>query len=156
MNLHFSQVLRAGQIDLRLEAATRAEAVESLLGLLRGDSRILSTEAFEKAVRSRGTPAICSHRFGLCIAHGRTDAVSGLVMAAARLAHPLPMNPDEGNGLLRLVFVAGIPSALNTEYLRVVGAIARICGDPETADRLLGTKEPVRFVEILESGLNPL
>lgn len=156
MNLHFSKVLQAGQVDLRVEAKDRAEAVDHLLTLLRGDARILSTEAFEKAVRTRGTPAVCSNRFGLCVAHGRTDSVSTLVMAAARLAHPLPMCSGEGEGLLRLVFVAGIPSALNTEYLRMVGAMARICSDPEAADQLLKVKEPVRFVEILEGGLNPL
>lgn len=156
MNLHFFQVLRAGHVDLRVEAGTRSGAVEHLLASLHGDERIINAEQFSQAVRARGTPAICSHRLGVCIAHGRTDAVSGLVMAAARLAHPLPIEPAEGEGHLRLVFVAGIPSALNTEYLRLVGAIARICADPEEVNRLLGVKEPGRFVEILEGALNPL
>jgi mannitol/fructose-specific phosphotransferase system IIA component (Ntr-type) len=156
MNLHFSKVLQAGQVDLRMDVATCAEAVDHLLGLLRGDSRIPSSEVFEKAVRIRGTPTILSNRFGLCIAHGRTDSLSTLVMAAARPVHPLPISSEDGEGQLRLVFVAGIPSALNTEYLRLVGAIARICADPESVDHLLSVKEPARFVEILECGLNQM
>jgi hypothetical protein len=51
-----------------------------------------------------------------------------------------------------LVFVAGIPGAFTSEYLRIVGAIVRICRDRRQLDRLLTIKEPERFVSLLSSG----
>ena len=53
---------------------------------------------------------------------------------------------------VRLVFVAGIPGAFTSEYLRIVGAIVRICRDRRQLDRLLTIKEPERFVSLLSSG----
>jgi mannitol/fructose-specific phosphotransferase system IIA component len=48
--------------------------------------------------------------------------------------------------------VAGIPGTFNTEYLRIVGAIARICQDRHQLDRLLATKTKEDFLQLLEAG----
>ena len=57
---------------------------------------------------------------------------------------------------VRLVFVAGIPSALNNEYLRVVGTIARLCSKKELVEKLLIASTPTGFIEILCSGESAL
>jgi hypothetical protein len=50
------------------------------------------------------------------------------------------------------VFVAGIPSALNNEYLRVVGTIARLCSKTELIQKMLSATSPSAFIDILCSG----
>ena len=47
--------------------------------------------------------------------------------------------------------VAGIPGAFTSEYLRIVGAIVRICRNKRQLDRILSTKDPDRFVALLSS-----
>jgi mannitol/fructose-specific phosphotransferase system IIA component (Ntr-type) len=53
---------------------------------------------------------------------------------------------------VRLVFVAGIPFALNSEYLRVVGTIARLCSNKELVQELLSASRADAFIDILCSG----
>jgi len=157
MSLHFSGVLRPAQIALQLEVDTQSAAVRSLLELLRDDDRVTDFVALEQAVISRNAPALCENGIGLCIAHGRTNSVRSLVMGAARLVNPLPLTGDFcGKGELHLVFVAGIPAYLNSDYLRLVGAIARICSQTEGREALLATGTPEEFLSILEEGLNPV
>lgn len=157
MSLHFSEVLKPAQIALQLEAETEQEAVRALLNNLRDDERVTDFAALENAVITRNTPAICQNRIGLCIAHGRTNSLTSLVMAAGHLATPLPLTGDlRGKGKLHLVFVAGIPACLNSDYLRIVGAIARICSQKEGREALLAASTSQDFLAVLEDGLNPV
>lgn len=157
MSLHFSSVLRPAQIDLRMRATSQQEAVTDLLALLRTDERVTDFARLEQAVITRNAPALCENGIGLCIAHGRSDCLQSLVMAAGRLENPFPLCGEFGaKSNLRLVFVAGIPSSLSSEYLRLVGAIARICSQQEGIDLLLEATTPQSFLDVLENGLNPL
>jgi hypothetical protein len=71
-------------------------------------------------------------------------------MAAGRSSDGIVV-PGSGERI-RLVFVAGIPSAFDSGYLRAVGVIARLCRDRGMLDKLLGVADPARFVELLASG----
>lgn len=147
--ISIGEILNPAQVDLNLQAATKCEAIEKVLNLLRGDPRVQDWERLHAAVLKRNAPAIEQEGLGILIAHGRTNSLSGLVIAAGRLETPLTC--DEISAPVRLVFVVGIPRAVDTEYLRVVGAIVRIFRDKHQLDRLLGMKESVRFVALLTS-----
>jgi mannitol/fructose-specific phosphotransferase system IIA component (Ntr-type) len=154
MSLHFAQVLLPAHVDLRFEATELPDAVQQLLGKLAGDDRISDHAAFAKAVQERAFPLIEKDDFCLCLAHGRTNALRALTMAAGRPAQPLAC-PQSGRPI-HLIIVAGIPAAFSTDYLRFVGAIARICGEPETRAQLLETTSSSEFVQTLDDGLNPV
>jgi len=101
-------------------------------------------------VLDRAAPAVSTDDgYGIVIAHGRTNSVTSLVMAAGRspngFASPHIAAP------VRLVFVVGIPTALNQDYLRVVGTIARLCGKPETLQKLLQAPNARAFLDLLLS-----
>lgn len=144
------QILHPGHVNLSLSSMNAASAVEEVLASLSGDIRILQWNSLKDAVIQRNAPAINAAGCGIIIAHGRTDAVGSLVMAAGRSPTGIPC-PDTTDAL-RLVFVAGIPSALNNEYLRVVGTIARLCSRKDLLEKLLLAGEPDAFIEILCSG----
>jgi len=148
--ISIQQILQPGQINLSLSSATIDSAVGEVLASLSGDIRILQWNNLREAVLERNAPAIDAEGCGIVIAHGRTDAVGSLVMAAGRSNEGLPSTDTKEN--VRLIFVAGIPSALNNEYLRVVGTIARLCSNPELVQRLLSAASPAEFIEILCSG----
>jgi len=65
-------------------------------------------------------------------------------LAAARWA--APAGPH-------LVFVFAIPAAMSEEYLRNVGALARICREPEKTDALLAAATPAEFAGLLDAWL---
>lgn len=148
------EILKAEDVNVSLRSATKAEAVEEVLAQLRGDARVKDWTALRAAVAARCAPALAGDGAGVCIAHARTPAVSGLVFAAGRSAEGVEC-PELG-GRVRLIFVAGIPVAVDSEYLRLVGAIARVCQDPEQAEALLAAADGQAFVEILESAAERL
>lgn len=145
-----SELLFPDDVNLALAATTKQAAIEEVLAKLIGDPRISDWEALRTAVVTRDAPSIAVNGMGICIAHGRLNSVKSLVLAAGRSSKPLACS--EIAEPLRLVFVAGIPAAFDSEYLRVVGAIVRICRDKHQLERLLAAREADYFVELLDAG----
>ncbi len=145
-----SEILLPGLVNLALTADDQAGGVDQVLSKLNGDFRVQSWDKLVQVITERNAPALTCNACGICIAHGRTDAVSSLVMAAGRSTKGL-VSP-EIQEKVHLVFVAGIPSAFDSEYLRIVGAIARMCRDKATLDQLLRIQDPAQFVSLLSIG----
>ncbi len=142
-------ILRPEQINLTLAAKDKAGAIDEVLGKLRGDPRVKDFDVLRTVVEQRNAPAIAENGCGICLAHGRTDSVGSLVLAVGRsTGFPCP----EVKEPVRLVFVAGIPNAVTAEYLRIVGAIARICRDRHQLERLLAAKTAEHFLDLLSAG----
>ncbi|MEO6847072.1 MAG: PTS sugar transporter subunit IIA [Chthoniobacterales bacterium] len=148
------EVLLPDRVNLALSSTEKAEAINEVVIRLRGDSRVIDWDVLDKAVLERDAPAIVSCGQGLCIAHGRTNAVSTLVMAAGR--------SDSGISFpgvdvpVRLIFVAGIPGPMSSEYLRLMGVIVRVCRDERLFQKILSAKDTAKFVEIFQSEENRL
>lgn len=144
------EILQTEHVILSVAARDKDGAIQEVLSKLNGDLRVQNFSDLSEAVRKRDAAAIAENGYGICLAHGRTEAVFSLVMAAGRSAEGIRFP-----GLkepVRLIFVAGIPSVFNSEYLRIVGAIARICRDQHQIDRLLSAKTPTDFLHLLEVG----
>ena len=145
-----SEILLPAHVNLALSSRDQTESVSEVLSKLNGDPRVLDWDALRLAVTERNAPAISCGPCGICIAHGRTNAVQSLVMAAGRSSDGITsLNVNEP---VRLVFVAGIPAAFHSEHLRIVGAIARLCHDKDLLNKLLNVGEPEQFVELLRLG----
>jgi len=142
-----SEILLPGHVNLSLTGKDQAAGIDELLVKFNGDPRVINCDALVQAVTERNAPAISCNGVGVCIAHGRTNAVQSLVMAAGRSEKGL-VSP-EIREKVRLVFVAGIPSAFDSEYLRIVGSIARFCRDKELLDKVLKAPTPDDFITLL-------
>ncbi|HEY5704660.1 MAG TPA: PTS sugar transporter subunit IIA [Terrimicrobiaceae bacterium] len=143
-------VLQPEQVSLALAARDPIGAINEVLAKLDGNEHVKNFALLRETVLEQPAPAISENGCGICIAHGRTESVTSLIMAAGRsvdgIAYPGLADP------VRFVFVAAIPGAFTSEYLRIVGAIVRMCRDKRQLHRLLTAKEAERFVELLGSG----
>jgi fructose PTS system EIIA component len=139
-----ARALSPARVDLDMPAQLPEAAVASLMGMFFGDPLVSDFEALKAAVAARPLSELAGNGCGIVIAHGRTDAVRHLAIAAGRLA-PQPATP------LRLVFAACIPATMNSEYLRAVGAIARACHNPERLAALLEATSRDAFINLLAS-----
>lgn len=143
-------VLKPAHVILALAAQDPSNAVQEVLAKLEGDERVSNFGILLEAVLAQPAATIAENGCGICIAHGRTESVSSLIMAAGRsnqgVAHPALSVP------VKLIFVAGIPGAFTSEYLRIIGALVRMCRDKRQLDRLLKSKDQERFVSLLSSG----
>lgn len=149
-----SNCLPITKVDLALKASTRTEAVDNVLARLAGDPDVRNFEELRKTIQRSEAPVLCENEAGLLIAHARTESVGRLVLAVGRFAEPLALPDTECP--LRLVFVAGIPAAFNSEYLRVVGAIVRIFKSPSDLANLLDCTTPPEFLKFLSAAENRL
>lgn len=135
-------LLEPARVRLDVAADQRAAAVEEAIALLRGDPRVGSWEEFRRAIGEKQIIDLDGCAGGVILAHGRSGAVQGLALAAARWASP-------AGG--RLIFVFAIPATMAEEYLRKVGALARVCRDRARLDGLLAAATPAEFAKHLEA-----
>ncbi len=137
-----NELVSAANVLLDCPATTRGDAVRAVAQTLVDDPRIVSWAEFWESVGARQVVDLKGCGCGVTMAHGRGSSVKDLVLAAGRLAQPLPV---EGASDVRLVFVFGIPAAMAEEYLRSVGTLARACSQPDRLTPLLESVTPGEF-----------
>ena len=142
-----SEILHPADVNLSLRADSKTAAIEEVLGSLRGDARVANWEELRSVVIERDAPAIEHEGRSICIAHGRTRAVSALAMAAGRSEAGIVC--PETSLRVHLLFAVGIPATMDSEYLRLVGAIVRVCREKELMAELLAAADGEGFVECL-------
>lgn len=135
-------LISSSNVILDCPAATIGDAVRAAAETFRDDPRVGRWKDFWASVAERQVADLKSCSCGVAIAHGRGESVKELVLAAVRLARPLPV---QGGPDLRLVFVFGIPAAMAEEYLRTVGALARACGRSGSLGALLDAEAGADF-----------
>ncbi len=148
------EILLRADVNLSLRADAKTAAVEEVLGQLRGDARVTNWEELRNVVIERDAPAIEHEGRCICIAHGRTKSVSALAMAAGRSERGIIC--PETRLRVHLLFVVGIPAAMDSEYLRLVGAIVRVCRDAAQMRELLAASDAASFVECLAAATERL
>lgn len=146
-----STSLLAKDIHLQLRATDHRDALEEVLSSLRSDHRVKDW----KKLRASLIATSQSETFKECpgalfLHHGRTESVSTLVLAVGR--SEAGFNPSQGEKKTQLLFVAAIPAAMSNEYLRILGAISRVCREDETLQSLLETENGDAFLLALEKG----
>jgi len=148
--ISIAEILMPSCVNLDLSSSTLPAAVEEVLASLRGDPRVSDWESLRATVVSQSAPSLETDSGAITIAHGRTEVVGSLVMAAGVTKQGF--DTSDSKKKVRLVLVAGIPASFNNEYLRVVGSIARFCQNPGFLQQLLSAKTPANFIQLLEEG----
>ncbi len=143
-----ADLLKPENVFLHVKAATAEEAVREVALLLRNDPEVNDWEKLYNALRS--TIPCVSHPecdFTLCLSHARTSAVTAMVMSVGRSDHGFvaPNCQDP----VRYLFCIGVPVALDADYLRIVGLLARILREPEVELQLRDVPTSAAFVQIL-------
>jgi mannitol/fructose-specific phosphotransferase system IIA component (Ntr-type) len=144
--MRFRAALESAQIVLDLEAATLAEAIRKLAETLRSDPRVGSWRDLVAAWEAKASSHVVPVRTGVVFIHTRTKAVSDLVMSFGRLHTPVP---DDGE-LIGFIFLMGIPTAIDAEYARLVGALMRVLRDQRLCEAFHDAKRPEDVQAILE------
>lgn len=139
------ELLQAERVCLELPQGPREKSVRATAELLRGDLRVGEWEDFWAAVGERQIIDLegCAGR--VVLAHGRGASVRELALAAGRQGGP------EGDALF---FVFAIPSAMAEEYLRKVGALARVCRCGDRLAELRAVASPGDFARLIEGWLD--
>ena len=132
-----ANTLKVADIEMNLAAETLPIATANLLNVLRHDKRVTNWAGL---VDDMGATDICvagALETNFCIPHARTRAVQTMVIAAGRCLEGIPTS-NGSPARCHYVFVIGIPVAMDGDYLRLVGSIARAFHRPDLVKRLNG------------------
>lgn len=141
----FADLLQPELVQLHPKAQTRDAAIREIASLLDGSVLVLDgEEMFERMKAS--APCIMEQGadFCLCIPHARTSAVTAMVMSIGRWDRGLVIPGVEKP--VRYLFCIAVPPELATDYLRIIGLIARIAKDPRTEQQIYSAETAEDFI----------
>jgi len=135
-------------ILLNLGVQSRADAVQKVAETLRADFRISNWQEFIGTLRAREAAGKVNLEFGLTLPHVRTSAVTKMLMAFGRTTEQV----QEDNVPIQFVILVGVPRAMDSEYLRLVGTLMRVFRDDKLRGDLLHAENPEEIIRVFELG----
>lgn len=144
--MRLSEILRPEAVALGLRAGTRDEAISEIVGLLSADPRVADAGKLLGEIMAREAAESTCLGFQTAIPHARTEVVREMVVAVGR--------SDAGvrfgcGNVAKLIFVVANPRPMATEYLRLVGSLARAVRTDEVRERLMAAGDGAAFIRIL-------
>jgi len=149
MTIALADIVDVKNIDLALRTRTKENALRRLVGLLSANEQVSQPEQFwEKVIeREQTNPSVVEH--GIVFPHARTDLVENIVFATGRSRAGVPFGKDRQRA--HLIFLIGVPQRLLSDYLIVIGTLARLATNDEVRNELLRAATPDEFVAILKT-----
>ena len=128
-------------IDLNAQAENKEEVLTLLANRLKEAGYIDDVEGFKKDIylrESEGTTGIGNY---IAIPHGKSDSVTQVGIAIAKLDHEIEWETLDGKGV-KLVFLFAVSN--NHEYARnhmlLLADIARKLGNDEAVEKMLSAE----------------
>lgn len=147
MAIRISKILVPEAVRLDLQARERCPAIHEVIEQLAGSVSVVNLEGFHQEVLAREKIESTCLGNGVAFPHARTDHVKGLVIAVGRSARGVDF--ETVHQTVHLIFVIGTPKKMVTDYLAVVGALARLLKDDGLRDKLMQAATAEEFVSVL-------
>ena len=149
MAIALADLVDPKQIALNLRAGTQAEAMREIADPLVVAGKIDNAPKFLEELRAREAVNSTFAADGVAFPHARTKLVDEIVLGIGRSAEGIPWTAK--GEIAHLIFLIAVPDRLISDYLVVVGAIARITKDRPLRTLLLHAESVDEFIETLLS-----
>jgi mannitol/fructose-specific phosphotransferase system IIA component (Ntr-type) len=151
--MQISSLLKPDQIKLELDQAKRCNAINEVAQLLQNNPNVTNFAGFYEELLARERIESTCLGNEIAFPHARTDSLKGMVLAVGRSTGGVWFENSSQN--VKLIFVIGTPKRMVTDYLSVVGGLARLLKDATTREQLLTVQGVDEFIATLtkaESG----
>jgi mannitol/fructose-specific phosphotransferase system IIA component (Ntr-type) len=151
--MQISSLLKPDQIKLELDQAKRCNAINEVAQLLQHNPNVTNFAGFYEELLARERIESTCLGNEIAFPHARTDSLKGMVLAVGRSTGGVWFENSSQN--VKLIFVIGTPKRMVTDYLSVVGGLARLLKDATTRESLLTVQGVDEFIATLtkaESG----
>lgn len=145
--MRLQTLLKPPLIKLNVTETKRTAAIRDVAELLRGDKRIKDFEKFYQDLLARERIETTCLGADTALPHARTDHVSDMVLAVGRSQEGVLF--ENSNQTVRLIFLVGTPKRMATDYLRLVGTIARLLKQEAIRQALLAAPNEQAFIDVL-------
>lgn len=150
--MQISSLLKPEQIKLKLESAKRTTAINEVAQLVQSNPAVVKWEGFYEELLARERVESTCLGNEIAFPHARTDHLKGMVLAIGR--SPEGILFENCNQTVRLIFVIGTPKRMVTDYLSVVGGLARILKEPSVRENLINAATTEEFIQRLTDAEN--
>jgi fructose-specific phosphotransferase system IIA component len=141
-------LLSTEHINLAIRSTHKTAALREVASLLSAGGCVNDFEAFFKEILERERVSNTALGHDVAIPHARTDQCSRILIAVGRSAEGIDFEAKDGQPV-RLIFLIGTPKQMVTDYLRVVGNLARLLRQDDLRQRLLEAPDPTTFIQII-------
>ena len=147
MAIALAELIDSRQIALDLRARSQTEALREIADLLVANAKIDNAERFVNKLQQREKTNSTYAADGVAFPHARTKLVDEILVGIGRSESGIPWT---GKGeIAHLIFLIAVPERLVSDYLVVVGAIARITKDRPLRTLLLHAENVDDFIATL-------
>jgi mannitol/fructose-specific phosphotransferase system IIA component (Ntr-type) len=144
--MKLAELIQPRLVLLDIKETKRTAAIHEVAKLLEKDPDILNFQSFYDELLARERLEATSLGNGVAFPHARTDHVKKMVLAVGR---SIPGVLFENSGeTIHFIFVIGTPRRMVTEYLALVGAMARLLRNEEVRKKLMAAKTPEEFAAV--------
>ena len=142
-----SELLKPQHICMSILSGKRTEAILEVANTLQSNPHVENFQGFYDEILARErTESTCLGN-DVAFPHARTDHLKGMVLAAGR--SPDGVFFENAKSTVRLIFVIGTPRRMATEYLSVVGGLARLLRDESFRQQLYLIDTPENFIDLI-------
>lgn len=142
-------LLQVERINLQLTATDKTPALREVAMLLRETQCVANFDAFYKEILERERVSNTALGHDVAIPHARTEQCTEILIAVGRSPDGIDFEAKD-HQLVRLIFLIGTPKQMVTEYLRVVGNLARLLRQDDLRQALLDAPDPATFIRIFD------
>src|SRR5260221_14393914 len=143
-------LLRPDAINLNLQARQKTDALREVATLLQRVGCVANFDAFFQEILERERVSNTALGHDVAIPHARTEQCCEILIAVGRSDNGIDFEAKDGQPV-RLIFLIGTPKQMVTDYLRVVGNLARLLRQDDLRQHLLDTPDAVAFIKIIET-----
>ncbi len=144
--MKLAELVKPQLVLLDLKETRRTAAIHEVALLLERDPDVINFKAFYDELLARERVEATSLGNGVAFPHARTDHVKKMVLAVGRSRTGVLF--ETSGETIHLIFVIGTPRRMVTEYLALVGAMARLLRNEEVRKRLMAAATPAEFAAV--------
>jgi mannitol/fructose-specific phosphotransferase system IIA component (Ntr-type) len=149
MAIKISKILTTDCIALNLQSSKRTAVIHEVAGQLAQHPQVSNFQSFYDELLARERLESTCLGNEVAFPHARTDHVKNMVLAAGRSKEGVLF--ENCGQTVKLIFVIGTPKRMVTDYLAVVGALARLLKDAPVRQRLMEAETAEDFHAVLEA-----
>ncbi len=142
-----SELLNEDNILLDVEAKDKYELIDKLIDVVTNSGKVLDKEKVRNCVYEREKILSTGVGKGFAVPHGKTDAVTDIVLAFAITKEPLDYEALDKQPV-RLVLLMVGKDSLVSSHIKLLSRISRLMNNDEFRENLLNAKTKQEVLEI--------
>ncbi len=151
--MHITSLLNERTILLNLDASSKEEVIEKMIGQVARSPRILDAPEVLTAILEREQIASTGIGEGIAIPHAKTDKVTDLFCLLAITREPVDFQSIDGQPVRLIFLLVGMESKVGN-YLKLLSRARRLMGNASFRKRLLNAASAAEVVEAFKDEEN--